>query len=156
MTFCQAIIESNQIKLSPGYNYFDDKELNISLIPQGYVPIIRLVTSVPLKTVNLYTKQSNDLYPDYVCFNMSTSTGDLIGLNNCSNVSILVGIKRTNIAVLFRFEEPTLINITLSSFYSSFGIYQPYLYTDYGNLYMNLNHLITITNDESYQYQSKL
>ena len=75
------MFQTNKITLSIGYNYFTSEKLNISFIPKGYIPIIR-IESID-KTVTLVTKSTSDnVNPDYACYNLTTSTGDLLGLKN--------------------------------------------------------------------------
>jgi hypothetical protein len=151
-------IESNIIQLSYGENFIKNDRLNIWFVKKGYIPIVRLILdpSEP-KTVALETEIKNDLNPDFVCSNISTTTGDLIGLRNFRtfNNSDVVS-KNFNIAVQFKFEDPTLVNLTVSYAYSSFGAFQPYLKTQYGgNLYEQQNNItIIVRKIDQYPFES--
>ena len=126
------MFQTNKITLSIGYNYFTSEKLNISFIPKGYIPIIR-IESID-KTVTLVTKSiSDNVNPDYVCYNLTTSSGDSLGLENMTVLkNIFASSKTSNIAVQFYFEDIQYVNLTYSYTYSSFGSFRPYLYTQYG------------------------
>jgi hypothetical protein len=147
------IIESKQIVLSNGDNYITSDKLNITSVRKGYVPIIRYVS-----TATLALKEKNDIYPDYVCFNISTSTGELLGWNNTTNLTKYLGSVRSNVAVQFVFDSTVFVNLTLSYAYLSFGSFQPYLITKYGgNVYDTQNNkMIIIRNIQQYPFQSKI
>ena len=147
------MIESNQIILSKGNNYITTDKLNISTVTKGFIPIIRLISDV-----TLVTKENDDLYPDYSCFNVSVSSGDLLGLTNLTNLKSAIKSQTSNIAVQFRFDSTVLVNLTLSYAYPSFGTFEPYLYSRYGgNVYGSYNNkLVTIRNIGSYPFDSKL
>jgi hypothetical protein len=151
------LIESKQIKFSSRFNYFTSSNLNISLVKRGYIPMIRLVSGSLTNNVTLVTKLINDLYPDYVCLDSSLTNGTLIGLRNLKTIQSSVLSKTSNIAVLFSYEDPILVNLTSTYAYSSLGTFQPYLYTKYGgNLYATPNtKLIMIRNVDQYPFQSK-
>ncbi len=152
------MIESKQLTLSYGYNYFTSDKLNISLLKKGYVPKIRLISGSMTTNVYLVFSTNNYVYPDYVCYNASLSNGTLTGLRNLTTVQKSAGSSKSNIALQFKFEDPTFTNLTSSFAYLAFGTYIPYLYTTYGgNFYNSLNtKSIMIRNIESYPIQSKL
>ena len=147
------LIESKQIVLSKGDNYITSDKLNITLVRKGYVPIIRFVS-----TVTLGLKENNDIYPDYVCFNISTPNGELLGWNNPTNLTKYLGSVTSNVAVQFVFDSTVFVNLTLSYAYLSFGSFQPYLITKYGgNVFDTINNkMIIIRNIQQYPFQSRI
>lgn len=149
------MFESNKISLSIGYNYFTRNKLNISFIPKGYIPIIRL--ELINANVTLVAKSiSDNLNPDYVCSNISASNGELLGLKNITVLkNIFVSSVTSNIAVKFYFEDIQYVNLTYSYSYSSFGSFRPYLITQYGvNIYQTQNtKIISVRNMDSYPIQ---
>lgn len=150
------MIESKQISLSYGYNYFTNDKLNISFVKKGYIPRIRFLSGSMTSYVYLVTKTSNSLYPDYVCYNVSLSNGTLIGFRNMTTVKTAIGSSTSNIAMQLKFEDPTLINVTSSFAYLAFGTFLPYLYSTYGgNFYNTLNtKSIMVRNIDPYPIQS--
>ncbi len=156
MTIGNELVESNQIELSYGKNYITNDILNINtLVKKGSVPIIRLIPTNNQTILSI--KKNSDLYPDYVCLNISAGIG-IAGFTNFSALNDSFKSSKSNIAVQFIFEEPTLINLTVSYAYSSFGTFQPFLYTKFGgNLYRNqCNQMISIRNVENFQFESKI
>jgi hypothetical protein len=148
-------IESNTIILSYGQNFIKNDRLNIMFVPKGYIPIIRLIKepSVPLEI-----ETNNDLNPDFVCTNISTTTGDLSGFTNFRTFRDADDrLKYFNIAVQFKYEDPILVNLTVSYAYSSFGAFQPYLQTQYGgNSYEQENNItIIVRKIDQYPFESK-
>ena len=126
--------------------------MNISTVTKGFIPILRLISDV-----TLVTKENDDLYADYACFNVSASNGDLLGLTNLTNLKSSIKSLTSNIAVQFSYDSTALINLTLSYAYASFGTFEPYLYSRYGgNVYGSYNNkLVTIRNIGSYTFESK-
>ena len=149
-------IESNQITFNTGYNFFTNDILNFTFVKKGYVPLIRLISGSDMYNMWIYVKNMNgSSYPDYVCFNNSLSNGTLIGLRNIKTVQSFLGSKTSNIAVQFRFDDPIIVNLTLSYSYRSFGTFRPFLLTSFGgNFHTTPNsQLVVIRNIDSYPFQ---
>ena len=153
------MIETNNITLSTGNNYFTSDKLNISLIKKGYVPTIRPLTSTATaNSVSFSAKIKNETYPDYYGYNVTLNEA-LTGFTNLKKLIIIsTGFKTSNLAVQFGFDDPTLANLTLTYAYKTFGSYLPYLNTQYfGNLFgTQSSKVINIRNIDSYPIQSKI
>jgi hypothetical protein len=153
-------IESKRITLFYGKNYFSNRELDIGLIENGSIPIIRLISNSSSNSNGIYLvlKTNDSSYPDYVCSNYSSSTGDLIGLRNFTWTKSYVKSSKSNLEIKFIYEDANLVNLTTSSAYSSFGSFQPYLMTKFGgNLYsIQSTNIITVKNIDEFPFQSKI
>ena len=150
------MIESNQINLKIANNFFTKDKFNLTLVNKGYVPIIRLISGSLTNTVTMATRFYNDAYSDYVCLDIVSSGGILNGLRNFTNLKIYTGSIKSNIAVQFKFENTTLVNLTISYAFPFYSSFQPFLYTKFGvNFYENPNmKLITVRNIDQYPFQS--
>ena len=136
--------------MNTGYNYYDKSIIKLTnIIKKGHVPLIQIYGT----SVGLPFKNFNETNPDYIVFKDVSSNDEFFNIGPATVVAYNKAY--TNVNIMFKFNQTSYSNYTITRQFSSFGQFSVYIYSSFGGSILELTKPINIQCIDSYTTLSK-